>query len=271
MKEDLSNMSTDEKIDMIIGKLNKFENLVEKVNEINNQFQVINGNISGLADEINSLENRVKNIELANEKSKKSVDYLLNTDTKNSKSMANQEKTLRSLDNSIATARAELNNLEQYGRRTMVVVNGIPFTENENTDELINTLNEKLGTGITKDKIDISHRTKQNGIIVKFCDRKSRNTFYAARKGLKEKSMSTKDLGFDEEKFVYVNESLTQINGDLFRTARNKLQKTSKCKYVWTVNGITKAQRSESSETYTLKTLEAINKLAFELKPMKNP
>ena len=271
MKEDLSNMTTDEKIDIIISKLNRFESLVEKVEEINNQFGVINGNISGLADEIKSLEDRVRNIELANERSKKSVDYLLNTDTKNSQAMTNQTKTLRSLENSIATARAELNNLEQYGRRTMVVVNGIPSKDDENTDEIINTLNEKLGTGITKDKIDISHRTKQNGIIVKFSDRKSRNTFYTARKGLKEKSMSTKDLGFDEEKFIYINESLTQINGDLFRTARNKLQKTSKCKYVWTVNGITKSQRSESSETYTLKTIEAINKLAFELKPMKNP
>lgn len=53
MNEDLSNMTTDEKIDIIIGKLNRFESLVEKVKEINNEFKVINDNISGLADEIN--------------------------------------------------------------------------------------------------------------------------------------------------------------------------------------------------------------------------
>lgn len=107
------------------------------------------------------MNDRVRNIELVNEKSKISVDYLLNTNTKNSQAMTNQSKTLRSLGNSNATVRAELNNLEQYGRRTMVVVNGIPSKDNENTDEIINLLNEKLGTGITKDKIDFSpYQTK---------------------------------------------------------------------------------------------------------------
>ena len=87
---------------------------------------------------------------------------------------------------------------------------------------------------------------------------------------MKTKEITTKTLGFDTENKIYVNESLTQTNGHLFKTARLKLQKSNKCKYVWTVNGVVKAQRTDNSETKTLRTEEAINKLAFELQPMKN-
>ena len=52
-------------------------------------------------------------------------------------------------------------------------------------------------------------------IIVKFVRREVRENFYRGRKRLK--SASTADLGFSEAKKIYINESLTQKNEELFK------------------------------------------------------
>ena len=52
-------------------------------------------------------------------------------------------------------------------------------------------------------------------VIVKFVRLEVRENFYRARKRLK--SASTADLEFSEAKKVYINESLTQKNKELFK------------------------------------------------------
>lgn len=111
----------------------------------------------------------------------------------------------------------------------MVKVKGIPRKKDEITNDLITTMATKMGIKITADDIDISHRTSSEEdaeIIVKFDSRKARDKFYSARKSLKEKKITSKELGFEEGKSININESLTQINGELYKYTRNKLLKT---------------------------------------------
>ena len=193
---DLRNMSTDEKLDFIINKLIEHDNVMNKIEEISNKFEIINANISGLADEISHLDEKVKKLETKSEKDKKSMDFLLKQDTANANLIANQKKIIADLEKSVATARAEINDLEQYGRRSMVVVNGIPVKDNKNTSSIITKLASKLGAPTKATDIDVSHRTIKHGIIVKFVNRNSRDEFFAARKNIRTKNLTAKDLGF---------------------------------------------------------------------------
>ena len=106
-------------------------------------------------------------------------------------------------------------------------------------------------TGITPKDIEISHRTSTKpdaAIIVKFFAREKKETFLKARKSLFKKT--TNDIGYIEKQPIFINENLTQINGQLFKDARDiLLQKENRLvKYVWTKRGKTYAKIQEDSE-----------------------
>ena len=61
-----------------------------------------------------------------------------------------------------------------------------------------------------------------------------RENFYRATKRLK--SVSTGDLGFSEAKKIYINESLTQKNKELFKDCL-KFKKDHSYKFLWTNAG----------------------------------
>ena len=78
------------------------------------------------------------------------------------------------------TVASEDNDLEQYGRRNCLEVNGIPKEENEWPESLIIKLGEKIGVKWDANGIQACHRTgpKINaGIICKFANRQLRDQF----------------------------------------------------------------------------------------------
>ena len=72
---------------------------------------------------------------------------------------------------------------------------------------------------IKKTKIEVSHRTKNGDIIVKFMDRLSCDALFANKYNLKDKN--TTDLGFSSENSVFINESLS-FNSKFLFDIRNK-------------------------------------------------
>ena len=183
------------------------------------------------------------------------------------------DKKVKDLESSLEISKKEINDLEQYGRRTMVTVSGIPRAKDENTNNLILNLASKLDVELTEQDIDISHRTSNNAnatIIVKFENRKKRNLFYfEGRKALKDKKTTSLDLGLSEDNDLYINESLTAINGELYSTARKKLLKEKRFKYIWTRNGKIFGKRDdlEKTKVVTIMNKEQINKLYYENPP----
>ena len=88
--------------------------------------------------------------------------------------------------------------------------------------------------------ISVSHRIRsardsvEPAVIVKFVRREVRENFYRARKRLK--SVSTANLGFSEAKKIYIHESLTQKNKELFKGCL-KFKKDHSYKLLWTDAG----------------------------------
>ena len=98
------------------------------------------------------------------------------------------------------------NQFEQYGRREMLEISGIPVAQDENCTDIMYKLCQITSTDVKKTKIEVSHLTKYGGIIVKLKDRLS-VMLYLLTNNLKEKS--TKDLEFSSENSIFINESLS--------------------------------------------------------------
>ena len=96
----------------------------------------------------------------------------------------------------------------------------IPVAQDENCIDIVYKLCQITSTDIKKSKIEVSHRTKNGDIIVKFKDRPSRDALFANKYNLKEKS--TKDLGFSSENSIFINESLSFDTKKFLFDVRNK-------------------------------------------------
>ena len=156
----------------------------------------------------------------------------------------------------------------------MCIVKGIPFTNDEDTDKIIGNLIHEMEAPIDLSKIDISHRQSNRqdaGIIAKFVDRRSRNIFYNSRKKLGDNNITSKSLGYRVDQKIFINESLTQINGDIFKEARSKLLKTNKMRYVWTTsNGQIKASRGgDKAKIFNIKSKEDVTELVNKFQPLQ--
>ena len=145
--------------------------------------------------------------------------------------------------NDLKLAQKCLNDLEQYTRRDCIEIRGIPLPEEpqeEETNDIVLQLSEKMGIPMERKDISISHRIPSSrasvdpAIIVKFVRREMRENLYRARKRLK--SITTADLGFPVDKKIFINESLTSKNKELFKDCL-KFKKDNSYKFLWTNAG----------------------------------
>ena len=114
------------------------------------------------------------------------------------------------------------------------------------TDQVVLKIGEKMGVPIQKSDISISHRIPSRkqftdegnpippAIIVKFVKRETRENLYRARRNLK--SLSTVDLGYSVANKIYVNESLTEKNKELFKICL-KCKRDLSYEFLWTNAG----------------------------------
>jgi len=68
------------------------------------------------------------------------------------------KQTVASLQKQSAETEAKVNNLEQYSRRCCLKIQGIPYKENENTEEVVVYLVKQLGTNIAGSEISVAQR-----------------------------------------------------------------------------------------------------------------
>lgn len=129
-------------------------------------------------------------------------------------------------------------------------------------------MGKAIGVNITDTDISVSHRlppsksykSKKPGpspIIVKFVRRDTKDAFYQAR--LKLKEMTSKDLGFLDERRMYISESLSPTNHELFNEAY-KLKEDLDYKFLWTSNGKVFLRATEVSPVTFINSLDLVKK-----------
>lgn len=263
---DIYKKSNEEKLNYLITELGKLNSSVKKLND----------NVEGLAQDVARIDETATKNSNDIKKHKQILDGLTTKTSNNSGDILNFKKNFEDLNKSLSAARSEINDLEQYGRRMMLKISGVPKINDEDTDQIVLQLAKNLGVQLADTDLDISHRTSNHAdapIIVKFDSQRARDRFYQARKTIKNRKLTSKDLGFKQGQRIYINESLTQRNGDLYQYARTKLLKTDRYQFVWTSNGTVKAKETDSKDTRTIiiNSTEQINTLFHNTMPKNFP
>ena len=158
------------------------------------------------------------------------------------------EKVNRQLTN-------DLDNREQYGRRSLIRISGIPEPVGEvDTTETVRNLISEIGSEYKPTDVIRSHRvgtisqpgsfnSKTRQIIVRLADPSVKMRILRSRKNLR------KSRNF---KSVYINEEITRTRTKIFYHAR-QLLKTKQIENLWTTNGkiIMKEVNGTINETNT--------------------
>jgi len=164
------------------------------------------------------------------------------------------------------------NEQEQYLRRECLEIQGIPLSPKdsqhiEDTNKIVIKVGELMGVQIEAEDISISHclpiSSKYTGkrcfpaIFVEFV-RCTKEAYYRKRKELH--AFTTKDLGFEEENHICINESLTERNKELFN-ATFKVKKDCSYDFIWTSNGKIFLQDNKDSPAKLIRSEVGLNKL----------
>ena len=123
-------------------------------------------------------------------------------------------------DTVIERLRAEVTNLQQYTRRSTVVIAGIEKKQRESHEDLkteVAKILQKVDSGVTMDNIDKLHRNGpiregNQEVIVRFKTHSDKESFYKGRKKVEDPS-------------IKIRPSLTKENKDLLNNAVEYLKK----------------------------------------------
>ena len=163
--------------------------------------------------------------------------------------------------------------LEAQQRRYNLVVSGIvKVDEDEDCKAIANAFFVKLLPSYQRRSLDICHRTASGSLICRFVTRSARDSIFALRKTLKDRT--TSDFGLpnnDIKNKIYINESLTFLRSRIFREAKSACQEyntahpTAKYKVI-IHKGLVKAvdpneKKKFSDRLTTFKTVDSISEL----------
>ena len=210
-----------------MATLTRMTSSIEGIEKRMEKLDIVQQKVDNLATRIESMEKKFMEIEKSQDFQAETLDtqgshiakiLAENKNLKKENTLIN--RTLNDLHEELEIEKVKRNQLEQYGRREMLEISGIPVAQDENCTDIVYKLCQITSTDIKKSKIEVSHRTKNGDIIVKFKDRPSRDALFANKYNLKEKS--TKDLGFSSENSIFINESLSFDTKKFLFDVRNK-------------------------------------------------
>lgn len=182
------------------------------------------------------------------------------------------KSTVQAMEKQLLSAMEESNAKNQYDRRECLEIRGIPEPTTqleESKDDIVKKVGKLVGVDVTDNDIAVSHRLppsksykgKKTGppsIIVKFTRRVVKDRLYGARKNLSKKT--TLDLGYPAENKIYLAESLTEKNRELFKQCL-AAKKNLNFKFIWTKNEKIFMREERDSQVVYIKSKDDLVKI----------
>eukprot|EP00794_Sanderia_malayensis_P013391 gene13391-biopygen10696 len=150
-------------LDIFTSRLDKISERIDKMDKTQGIFH----------SKLNSHDGYIDNIRKENAEIKKAHEELL--------------KKVNEGKKKVKVAQAKVDDLEQYGRKAMLEINGFPRLAVEDPCKITLDLAKKLDVLLTKENIEACHRILMNekaGIIVEFASRKKRDELLNVRRKL---------------------------------------------------------------------------------------
>ena len=231
----------------------------ESLEKVTDRLTCIESKLDRIEKEHIQMTNDYKNM-------KKTADNILKANVKLTKDNEALNEKLKLAEQRAMKSSQKLDDLEQYGRKCMVELSGLPRTTGEDVQSLFISMTEKTGVTVTADDLEACRRnsTKSDApIIAEFSRRTLRNKVLAAKKKIQD--LKVQDFGFpappkDEEGKVFLNESLTFQRKMFLREVKN-LKKDFNFKHVWTNKGRIFVRKNDSTPAKHIVKIEDLKKL----------
>lgn len=170
---------------------------------------------------------------------------------------------------------SRFNKLERELLRNELVVTGVPASYGENVMEIIGDISGALQSNLNGGDVVAAYRLPtgkansgryRNGrppaisapIILKLGSDWAKQELVSAY--FKKKDLSTADIGYKSRARIYLNESLTKHNRDIFKAA-TEAKMTKAILKCYTRNGIVHIQIQDDGKTYRINCIDHLNAL----------
>ena len=172
-------------------------------------------------------------------------------------------------------AEAQLDDLEQYGRRENLEIHGMPLKRDENTNEIVKSVVSSLNVRFDDQQISTSHQLADSykkiqgsqateqppPIIVRFANRYKRNEIYKKRKLLKL-NCKTEPMSHNSSPNITIQENLTPLRKSIYKAAK-QAKAALNYKFAWTSQGKIFLRQNTDTKVYKISWLHDLAKLGY--------
>lgn len=159
-----------------------------------------------------------------------------------------------------------LDKLERFSLLKDLVIAGVPATSSEDTMAVVGDIVNALQCNLTGNDLAAAYRVlnrsrRSSGhniipIVIRFHDEWAKNELLSAY--FKKKNLNLCDIGFRTSSRIYINESLTKLNREIFKMA-SEAKKRNLIFKLFTRRGLVYVQMSEKDRTHCI---TCVNQLA---------
>ena len=172
-------------------------------------------------------------------------------------------------------AEAQLDDLEQYGRRENLEIHGVPLKRDENTNEIVKSVVSSLNVRLDDHQISTSHRLASSykkiqrsqateqppPIIVRFANRDKRNEIYKKRKLLKL-NCKTELMSHNSSPNITIQENLTPLRKSIYKAAK-QAKAALNYKFAWTSQGKIFLRQDTDTKVFKISSFHDLAKLGY--------
>lgn len=157
-----------------------------------------------------------------------------------------QLKINEHLQDELGQIKQQLNKNEQKELKKNLLVQGIPYKENENLPDIINKIGNYLDVpgGNKFTAFRLGRDKNKSSVKVIFEDELTKTKFLKSRKKFDLKSS---DLGFTTDNKIFMNHELTKTNLELYMAAK-VFKKDRNFKFLWIGDGNIFLRKDENSK-----------------------
>ena len=113
----------------IVNRLSNIETVLSRLSNLENNLSILDKNVTAISNSQSFINNEFG-------KQKKTIESLIKRNTALEKQIDSTSVSQKDQERKSKIILSSINDLEQYGRRDMITINGIPHWPKENTDNL---------------------------------------------------------------------------------------------------------------------------------------
>ncbi|XP_022188177.1 uncharacterized protein LOC120356269 [Nilaparvata lugens] len=224
----------------------------EKFGSLSKQMRELQGDVAGMSG---LLDEALKNITDLQNENKKLI-----------KNFASIEADNANLKTRVSVLENKINEMEQYSRRMNIQIDGIPVTQGEKVDDIVEKLGNLLEVASPIESVLSMHRVpsinakKCQPIIVQFSNPMQRRKWLEAYR--KKRDVTSTDLNpvLQPKTNIYINEHLTRENKTLL-AATKAVAKERGYQFVWVRQAKIYVRKEHNSKAVRIFTHDGLQKL----------